>query len=99
VIDHSPKATPDSTGISATWNDSFMRRKSPLRVKYDRVADAAYIYLTAGDLSPGRVTVAVPLDDQERLPEVILDFKDGRLVGVEVLGARDGLPADLLGLG
>lgn len=66
-------------------------------MKYDRSADAAYIYLTASPLSAGRVTVAVPLD-QERLPQVILDFKDGRLVGVEVLGARDGLPADLLGL-
>jgi uncharacterized protein YuzE len=67
-------------------------------VTYDRAADAACIYLTAGDLSAARVTVPVLLADQERLPEVILDFKDGRLVGVEVLGARDGLPADLLGL-
>jgi uncharacterized protein YuzE len=77
----------------------FMRRRwrSPLRVTYDPGADAAYIYLTGRWVSRGRVTVPVPLDDQD-LPEIILDFKDGRLVGVEVLGAKDGLPADLLGL-
>ena len=65
---------------------------------YDPRVDAAYIYLTGRVISAGRVTVPVPLDDQEHLPEVILDFKDGRLVGVEVLGAKDGLPADLLSL-
>jgi len=75
----------------------FMRRRSPLRVTYDPGADAAYIYLTGRWVSRGRVTVPVPLDDQD-LPEIILDFKDGRLVGVEVLGAKDGLPGDLLGL-
>jgi uncharacterized protein YuzE len=77
----------------------FTRRRwsSPLRVTYDPGADAAYIYLTGRWVSRGRVTVPVPIDDQD-LPEVILDFKDGRLVGVEVLGAKDGLPPDLLGL-
>ena len=77
----------------------FMRRRwrSPLRVTYDPGADAAYIYLTGRWVSRGRVTVPVPLDDQD-LPEVILDFKDRRLVGVEVLGAKDGLPPDLLGI-
>jgi uncharacterized protein YuzE len=67
-------------------------------VTYDPGVDAAYVYLTGREVSAGRVTVPVPLDDQDHLPEVILDFKDGRLVGVEVLGAKDGLPADLLGL-
>jgi len=78
----------------------FVRRRwrSPLRVTYDPGVDAAYIYLTGSYVSPGRVTIPVPLDDQDHLPEVILDFKDGRLVGVEVLGAKDGLPEDLLGL-
>jgi uncharacterized protein YuzE len=75
-----------------------MRRKSPLRVTYDPGVDAAYIYLTGREVSAGPVTVPVPLDDQDHLPEVILDFKGGRLVGVEVLGAKDGLPADLLGV-
>jgi uncharacterized protein YuzE len=77
-----------------------MRRRwrSPLRVAYDPGADAAYIYLTGRTVSAGRITVPVRLDDHDHLPEVILDFKDGRLVGVEVLGAKDGLPADLLGL-
>jgi uncharacterized protein YuzE len=89
----------------ARCNDSIHENASihetevevPLRVTYDPGADAAYIYLTGRWVSRGRVTVPVPLDDQD-LPEVILDFKDGRLVGVEVLGAKDGLPPDLLGL-
>jgi hypothetical protein len=45
----------------------FTRRRwsSPLRVTYDPGADAAYIYLTGRWVSRGRVTVPVPLDDQD----------------------------------
>jgi uncharacterized protein YuzE len=75
-----------------------MKRRSGLRVTYDPGADAAYVYLTGEDLSPGRDSVPVLLEDQANLPMVVLDFKDGRLVGVEVLGAKKGLPADLLDL-
>jgi len=68
-------------------------------VTYDRSVDAAYVYLTDEELIPGRDTVPV----QEGVPhsvrgEVTLDFKDGRLVGIEVLAASRTLPADLLAL-
>jgi uncharacterized protein YuzE len=72
------------------------KERSALRVTYDAVADAAYVHLTAEDLSPGRDSVPVPIVDQANLPMVVLDFKDGRLVGIEVLGAQKGLPLDLL---
>lgn len=75
-----------------------MRESVPVRVTYDPAANAAYIDLTSEELSPGRETIPVPIEGQANLPMVILDFKDGRLVGIEVLGARNGLPTDLLGL-
>ncbi|MFF8386038.1 DUF2283 domain-containing protein [Streptomyces kanasensis] len=66
------------------------------RVTYDRAADAAYVYLTApGTLTRAARTVAcdpVGIDGT-----VNLDFdEEGRLVGVEVLGAAATLPARLL---
>lgn len=73
-----------------------MRRRTPLRVTYDPGADAAYIYLTGEELGAGRLTIPTPIHGHADLPQVILDFKDGRLVGVEVLGAKEGLHADCL---
>jgi uncharacterized protein YuzE len=69
---------------------------SLIRASFDPDADAAYIHLTAEPLMPGRTSVPLRYDGDEVLPEVVLDFKDGRLVGIEVLGARDGLAADLI---
>lgn len=66
-----------------------------MRITYDGEADAAYIYLTGADLRPGRDSVEV------ETPEgvsawVVLDWKDGRIVGLEVLNASQRLHPDLL---
>lgn len=66
-----------------------------MHITYDPVADAAYIQFTGTSLEPGRDTVAVegPADAQG---EVIIDWKNGKLIGIEVLGARAALREDIL---
>ncbi|WP_375491438.1 DUF2283 domain-containing protein [uncultured Jatrophihabitans sp.] len=66
-----------------------------MRITYDREADAAYIYLTDARLAPGRDTIDVEVPDDATC-EVFLDWKDGRLVGIEILDARDAIHQDLL---
>ncbi|MBA3689469.1 MAG: DUF2283 domain-containing protein [Chloroflexi bacterium] len=66
-----------------------------MRVTYDPEADAAYVYLTDRDLQPGRDTV--PCSDPDGATgDVFADWKDGKLVGSEVLDAKRLLPNDLL---
>lgn len=66
-----------------------------MRATYDPKADAAYIDLTDEALMEGRDSVPChPPDDPQGI--VVLDWKDGRLVGIEVLDARKRLPSDLL---
>jgi uncharacterized protein YuzE len=66
-----------------------------VRIEYDTAVDAAYIYLTEAELTPGRDTI--PAHGPPGVEgEVILDWKDGKLVGIEVLGARALLRPDLL---
>jgi uncharacterized protein YuzE len=67
-----------------------------VRISYDPYADAAYIYLTDETLSPGRDSV--PCDPPEDGPRafVVMDWKDGKIVGLEVLNASSLLHADLL---
>jgi uncharacterized protein YuzE len=66
-----------------------------MRVTYDPEADAAYIYLTDEDLMPGRDSV--PCDPPEcDHAMVVLDWKDGKIAGLEVLDASKLLYADLL---
>jgi len=66
-----------------------------LRVTLDDEADAAYIY-TVGDIADGGVARTVTLDYQAAMINVDFD-SEGRIVGVEVLGANNTLPVDLLG--
>jgi uncharacterized protein YuzE len=65
-----------------------------MRVTYDPDADAAYIYLTdtAGGVSASRV-VDQPMDRAS--VHVEFDHRN-RLIGIEVLGASRGLPAEML---
>ena len=68
-----------------------------MRVTYDPDVDAAYVYLTNGDLMPGRDSV--PCEPPEGVRAmVVLDWKDGRIVGLEVLDASKLLHDDLLAL-
>jgi uncharacterized protein YuzE len=66
-----------------------------VRVTYDAEADAAYISLTDNDITDIRQNLKCPTP-RGAAGEVIMDWKDGRLVGVEVLGASDLLHDDLL---
>ena len=66
-----------------------------MRISYGPEADAAYIHLTEALLMPGRDSV--PCDSPEGMYAfVVLDWKDGKIVGLEVLDAAKLLHADLL---
>ncbi|MBM9503224.1 DUF2283 domain-containing protein [Actinacidiphila acididurans] len=67
-----------------------------VRVTYDKVANAAYVYFTEPQL---RVKSArtYPCDPVDVDGMINLDFDEqGRLIGVEVLAASSKLPAYLL---
>lgn len=66
-----------------------------MRISYDADVDAAYVYLTEQPLMPGRDSVPV---DCPGFPgaTVVLDWKDGKVVGLEVLDASVHLHDDLL---
>jgi uncharacterized protein YuzE len=66
-----------------------------VRITYDPDANAVYIHLTGDPLTPGRTTI------QADMPPgtsgiIALDWKDGRLVGIEILDATRHLHDDLL---
>ena len=68
-----------------------------MRITYDPVVNAAYVYLTDEPLTPGRDSM--PLHEVlEEHPGaiVVLDWKDDKIVGLEVLEASSLLHADLL---
>ena len=66
-----------------------------MRITYDPAADAVYIHLTGDPLPPGRTTI------QASTPPgtegfIALDWKDHRLVGIEILDASTRLHHDLI---
>jgi len=67
-----------------------------MRVTYDSEADAAYVYLTDEPLSDGRDTTACEFPESVGGAMVNLDWKDGRVVGLEVLDASKLLYPDLI---
>ncbi|HEV2372697.1 MAG TPA: DUF2283 domain-containing protein [Streptosporangiaceae bacterium] len=78
----------------------------PVTVTYE-LAEASYIYLTDhrpraepgkwGGLSPGDRVESVEVETPPGVQgSVILDFWQGRLVGIEVLRPLDVLPEDFL---
>jgi|APDOM4702015073_1054812.scaffolds.fasta_scaffold60449_2 uncharacterized protein YuzE len=70
--------------------------REPLRIEYDPEANAAYIYLTA-EIPAGSVSRTVCVDPREIGGMVNLDLDDeGRIIGLEVLDARQMLPRDIL---
>lgn len=63
---------------------------------YDPEHDTAYVRLTA-HVPPGGAVRQVPVEGPWTDAEAFLDLDaDGRLLGIEVIGARRALPADLL---
>ena len=66
-----------------------------MRVTYDPEANAAYVYLTDEPLEPGRDSVAC--DPPEGVQAyVVIDWKDGKIVGLEILDASELAHPDLL---
>lgn len=66
-----------------------------MRITYDRDANAAYILLTEAEIEPGRTTIAAALPTGVD-GFIALDWKDDRLVGIEILDADQRLHPDLL---
>ena len=67
-----------------------------MELEYDPEADAAYIRL-AGHIGAGGVAKTYPCDPLEVDGMINLDFDaQGRLVGIEVLGASKKLPPEAL---
>jgi uncharacterized protein YuzE len=67
-----------------------------MKVKYDPVADAAYISL-ADVIRPGAVTQTYPCDPAEVNGIINLDFDaKSRLIGIEIVGAKKRLPPEVL---
>ena len=66
-----------------------------MRITCDPAADAAYVYLTGERLTRGRTSIpATPPEGIRAF--VVLDWKDDRLVGIEILDASTRLHHDLL---
>ena len=66
-----------------------------MRVTFDPAADAAYFYLREIEVGGAKHTCAVECDQASGM--IALDIDDeGRLIGIEVIGARNGLPPQLL---
>ncbi|WP_149823548.1 DUF2283 domain-containing protein [Streptomyces tailanensis] len=68
-----------------------------VRVTYDRTADAAYVYLADPQARATASAAMYPCDPVQVGGMINLDFDEqGRLIGVEVLGASAKLPTYLL---
>lgn len=66
-----------------------------MRITYDRSTDAAYIYLVP--IKSGEATKTYACDPDEIEGMINLDFNAAnQLIGVEIQGARNRLPAKLL---
>lgn len=96
------EATPTAKARDSRHESTFPRcalagsaHDGNVRITYGPEADAAYIYLTDEQLSPGRDSVSVDPPEGMRA-FVVLDWKDGKIVGLEVLDAASLLHQDLL---
>lgn len=67
-----------------------------MKITYSRSADAAYIYIV-DDIKRGGVEKTYSCDPIEVDGMINLDFdKNGKLIGMEILGASKKLPIGLL---
>ncbi|MBB3662896.1 uncharacterized protein YuzE [Prauserella sediminis] len=65
------------------------------RIEYDPEVDAAYLYLTDARLTPGRESIELETPPDSPAT-VVMDWKDGKITGLEVLEASALLHPDLL---
>ena len=89
-----PEAAPVRRGLPPARQGPAGHNQG-VRITYDRAANAAYIHLTEVELEPGRTTISAALPPGV-VGFVALDWKDDRLVGIEVLDADTRLCPDLL---
>lgn len=67
-----------------------------MKITYDKSVEAAYVQL-ADEIKPGGVKKTYPCDPIEVKGMINLNFdEEGKLVGIEVLGANNKLPKELL---
>jgi uncharacterized protein YuzE len=67
-----------------------------MKVTYDALVDAAYIYLEDAP-QPGSAVTTLSLDPREIHGEVNIDLDSaGRIIGIEVLDASRLLPEELI---
>jgi len=67
-----------------------------IQVTYDGAADAAYLTI-ADDIAPGAVTHTHVCEVEDLRGMIHLDFDaEGRLLGMEIIGARHCLPREFL---
>lgn len=65
-----------------------------MKITYDKIADAVYIYLSDKERNSSYTYLC---DPKEVGGMINLDFnKEGKLIGIEVLGAKSKLPADFV---
>jgi uncharacterized protein YuzE len=82
-------------GVSEQYIEGS-QEESHMRLTYDASVDAAYIYFV-DQLGDGAVSETYPCEPRGGKGAINLDFDaSGRLVGIEVLGARSVLPAEAL---
>jgi hypothetical protein len=67
-----------------------------MRVTYDEETDAAHVYLTDEALPPGRDSVPCDPPEGVQHASVVMDWRDGRIVGLEELDPSKVLHRDLL---
>jgi uncharacterized protein YuzE len=70
-----------------------------MKFNYDPKANAGYITV-AQSIAPGEVAVTIPAETPAGEGYIFLDFdKNGKLLGIEILGAQTILPQSILNEG
>ncbi|MGW5266416.1 DUF2283 domain-containing protein [Microbispora sp. NPDC004025] len=69
-----------------------------MRIDHDRENNVAYIYLV-DEIGEGEAVTQIEVEDDELRGEIVLDLdREGRLLGIEVLGASRILRPEVLAL-
>ncbi|GAB3162739.1 DUF2283 domain-containing protein [Microbispora hainanensis] len=69
-----------------------------MRIEHDRENNVAYIYLV-DEIGEGEAVTQIEVEDDDLRGEIVLDLdREGRLLGIEVLGASRILRPEVLAL-